>query len=332
MTILVTGASGFTGAHLLRRLAADGHRVRALVRTVPAEPPDPAVEWFRGDITDAASVDRAVRGVRKIFHLAAVYRIAGVRDHVYHDVHVRGTGNILESAVRHDVERVVHCSTVGIHGHIEVPPADETYRFAPGDIYQVTKLLGEQAVWDCRARTGLAVSVVRPTPIYGPGDARLAKLFRIACRRRPVILGDGRILYHMVYVDDLVEGFVLAGEKDAAVGEAFILGGEERVTLLTLIERIRAAMGLEPSPVLRLPAAPFQWIGSACEAVCAPFGIEPPIYRRRVDFFTKSRSFDISKAKRLLGYRPKVELKDGLARTGHAYVESGLLRRSGEKL
>lgn len=326
MRIVVTGGTGFTGSRLVSRLVSEGHEVRILAKGgSPPPTPNGGPEVVSGDICDPAAVDQAVRGAQKVFHLAAAYRTAGIEDSVYHDIHVLGTANVMESALRHGVERVIHCSTVGVHGHISVPPADETHPFAPGDIYQETKMLGEQTAWRYHREKGLPVSVVRPTAIYGPGDLRLLKLFKIAARNHPTILGNGQIFYHMVYVDDLVQGFLLAAEKQEAVGEAFIVGGEECLSLLALIGLIREVLGLQPASVRRLPAAPFQWAGSLCEKVCVPFGIDPPIYRRRVDFFTKSRSFDISKAKRLLGYRPAVPLRDGLAVTGNAYREAGLL-------
>ena len=326
MKVLVTGGTGFTGAYLSRRLVERGDNVRVLAR----KPDSPAlasldVEVVRGTVEDVEAVKSAVRGVERVYHLAAAYRSAGIANRAYHSIHVTGTENVMEAALRQGVSRVVHCSTVGVHGHIDDPPADETYRFATGDVYQETKLLGEQVAWRYYRERGLPVSVIRPTPIYGPGDLRLLKLFKIACRTHPVILGNGKVYYHMVYVQDLVQGFLLAGEKKEAVGESFIVGGEECVTLEDLIGLIREVMGLHDAGIIKLPAAPLQWAGSICERLCVPIGIEPPIYRRRVDFFTKSRSFDISKAKRLLGYEPKTDLRAGLKQTGMAYRESGLL-------
>jgi nucleoside-diphosphate-sugar epimerase len=303
-----------------------GDNVRVLARKLDS----PAlagldVEVVRGSVEDVEAVKSAVSGVDRVYHLAAAYRSAGIANQAYHSIHVKGTENVMEAALRQGVSRVVHCSTVGVHGHIDHPPAAETYRFSPGDVYQETKLIGEQVAWRYYRERGLPVSVIRPTAIYGPGDLRLLKLFKIAFRTRPIILGNGKVYYHMVYVQDLVQGFLLAGEKKEAVGESFIVGGEECLALEDLIGLIREVMGLHETGVIKLPAAPLQWAGSICERLCVPFGIEPPIYRRRVDFFTKSRSFDISKAKRLLGYEPKTDLRAGLKQTGMAYRESGLL-------
>jgi nucleoside-diphosphate-sugar epimerase len=128
----------------------------------------------------------------------------------------------------------------------------------------------------------------------------------------------------MVHVDDLVRGLRLLGTHPKAVGEIFILGGESYLKLSELTAMIAAAAHVPP-PRLRLPARPFQLIGSLVEKLCVPFGIEPPIHRRRVDFYTKSRAFSIEKAKRLLGYRPEVKLGDGIRETFDWYVANGYI-------
>jgi dihydroflavonol-4-reductase len=161
---------------------------------------------------------------------------------------------------------------------------------------------------------GIEVTIVRPSGIYGPGDRRLLKLFGGIARRRFPMLGNGEIYYHLTYIDDLVEGFLLCGEHPAAANRTYILAGGEVTTLNELLRIVAEVAGVRP-PGLHLPVWPF-WIAAAvCEAICVPLGIEPPLYRRRVDFYTKSRAFDISRARRELGYAPRVGLKDGISRT-----------------
>ncbi len=322
--VLVTGATGFTGSHLVRALVHHGHPVRVLVRSAArARQALPrGVEIIEGDLTSRTAVEQAVRGAHTIYHLAAMYREAKHRDEDYEAVHVGATRLLLDAARSMEVRRFVHCSTVGVHGHIEAPPADEEAPYGPGDIYQQTKLDGEQLARSYHDSEGLGVTVARPTAIYGPGDTRLLKLFRMIARRRFVFLGRADIFYHMVHVDDLVRGLYLLGTHPRAPGEVFILGGERYHTLREITAIIADAEGV-PRPWLRLPARPFQLLGSLCEKLCIPLGIEPPIHRRRVDFFTKSRAFTIDKAKRQLGYRPAIELRRGIASTLAAYLASG---------
>ncbi len=322
MRVLVTGAAGFTGGHLARALARRGYQVRALVRTAAPELRDAAVETVTGDLRDRASLARAAEGIEVIYHIAAIYRQAGLRAEEYRSVNAGAVRSVIEAGAAGGVRRVVHCSTVGVHGDVEHPPANEEAPLRPGDIYQESKLEGERVAREAAADTGVEVVVARPTGIYGPGDRRLLKLFRGVARRRFVILGDGRIYYHLTYIDDLVEGFRLCAEVPAAAGRTYILAGGEVTTLNELAGLIAEEAGVAP-PSLHLPVWPFWLAGAACEALCAPFGLEPPIYRRRVDFFTKSRAFDIGRARAELGYAPAVSLREGIRRTLAWYRNAG---------
>jgi dihydroflavonol-4-reductase len=322
---LVTGATGFTGSHLVQDLVRSGQSVRALARnpgrarSLPAE-----AEVMTGDITDPSVVERAVKGCDVVYHLAASFREAGIPDSRYREVHVDATRRLLEAARAEGVTRFVHCSTIGVHSHIANPPADETCPHQPGDIYQQTKSEGERAALDFAREHGFPLSVVRPATIYGPGDLRLLKLFRAIARRRFAMIGRGEVFLHMVHVDDLVRGFRLAAERPEAIGEVFIIAGDQYVTLNELSERIARVWNVPP-PRLHLPVWPFYLAGALCEAVCVPLRVEPPIFRRRVAFFTKSRGFTIDKARRLLGYEPQVDLQAGLQQTAAWYRQQGFV-------
>jgi nucleoside-diphosphate-sugar epimerase len=282
------------------------------------------IEPSIGALEDRTSLVRAVKDAEIVYHIAAVYRQAGIPATTYRKVNVTAVGELIELAAEAGVRRVVLCSTVGVHGDVEHPPATEDAPLRPGDIYQTTKLEGERVARQTASRTGIGVTIVRPSGIYGPGDRRLLKLFRGIARKRFVVLGSGDIFYHLTYIDDLVEGFRLCGEMPAAAGRTYILAGGEVTTLNELMTLIAREAGVSP-PRWRLPVWPFWLAGAACEAVCVPLGIEPPLYRRRVDFFTKSRAFDISRARSELGYAPHVGLREGIQRTLTWYRERGWL-------
>ena len=325
-TILVTGATGFTGGNLARRLVAHGNTVRALVRD-PAKAKELAasgIDVRGGQLTSLDDVVAAARGCDQIHHIAAVFRTAGHADSHYRDVNVGGTQNVLEAARRLDCERVVHCSTGGVHGHIANPPADECYAFCPGDIYQRTKLEGELIASEA-ARRGQRVVIFRPGPIYGEGDLRFLKLYRAISRGVFVMIGSGRPKLHMVHIDDLVDGIMLCGSVEAAVGETFILAGPEAPTLNEITGHIARSLGVSP-PRWRIPVWPVMTAGLLCESICVPLHIDPPLHRRRVAFFTHHREFDCSKAVRLLGYAPKVSAAEGIGRTAEWYRAAGYLR------
>jgi len=326
MRNLVTGAGGFTGKALVKKLLEKGEPTRALVRDTSdyADIKQLGAEISIGNVKCKASVDKAVEGIDRVYHIAALFREAGYPDEEYYSVNLEGTRNLLDASVAAGVKRFVHCSTIGVCGDIKNPPADETAPYAPGDIYQITKLEGEKLALSYAREGKLPVVVVRPASIYGPGDIRLLKMFRMINKGRFVVLGSGRPFFHPVYIDDLVDGFILCAQSDQSVGEVFIIAGEEYVTLNELFSIIADKLGVKP-PKLHLPAWPFQALGTLTEKICIPLGIEPPIYRRRVDFFTKSRSFSIDKAKRILGFQPKFDLSQGIENTVRWYREHNLL-------
>jgi dihydroflavonol-4-reductase len=326
-TVLVTGATGFTGGHLARTLAGQGLRVRVLVRD-PAKAPDlcatPGIEACQGDLKDPAARAHAVEGVTTVYNIAAIYRQAGVPTAEYRAINTEAPAELVLAAARAGARRVVHCSTVGVHGDVERPPANEDAPLRPGDVYQDTKLEGERAARAAAEAGGIELVIARPSGIYGPGDRRLLKLFRGVARRRFPVLGSGEIYYHLTYIDDLVGGFRLCGTVPGAAGRTYILAGGEVGTLNELMALVAEEAGVKP-PSLRLPVWPFWAAGAICEAICVPLGIEPPLYRRRVDFFTKSRAFDIGRARAELGFAPQVGLREGIRRTLEWYRAAGWL-------
>ena len=327
MRTLVTGATGFTGGHLAHALRRQGRDVRAIVRTEDARSAALAaagIEVCHGDLRDAASLRRALGGIDIVYNIGANYRQASAGRDDYYAVNAAAVATLVELAAATGVRRVVHCSTVGVHGDVEHPPANEDAPLRPGDEYQRSKLEGERLGREAAARYDVELVIARPSGIYGPGDRRLLKLFRGVSRRTFVTLGAGDIFYHLTYVDDLVEGFRLCGEVSGAAGRTYILAGGDVTPLNELVRRIAAAAGVRP-PSLRAPVWPFWVAGALCEAVCVPLRIEPPIYRRRVDFFTKSRAFDIARARRELGYSPQVGLDEGIRLTLAWYREQGWL-------
>jgi dihydroflavonol-4-reductase len=328
--VLVTGATGFTGGHLAATLARRGHSVRALVRPKSLEKfrrsplAAQGIEPLGGDLTDANAVARAAEGVEVVYHIAATYREAGQRDEAYRAVNVAGTQHVLDAAARGGARRVVHCSTGGVHGHVAHPPANEDAPFNPGDVYQETKLEAEKLAAEYGRTHALEVVVARPIGIYGPGDLRFLKMFRGLARGRFPMLGAGDVFYHLTYIDDLVEGFRLCGEVPAAAGRTYLLAGPRYTTLTELVALIAKELNVKP-PRVHLPVWPFWTAGLLCEGVCIPLGIEPPLYRRRVDFYTKSRAFDTTRARTELGYAPQVDLEQGVRRTAQWYRDQKLL-------
>ena len=326
MKALVTGANGFTGSYLTKNLLKRGYSIKALVRrnsnldSLNGLP----IEFFHADLAKD-SLDGLMDDIDIVFHIAAAYRIENVPHKYFWDVNVEGTRKLLQEAKKANVKRFVHSSTVGVQGEIKNPPAKEEDPYGPGDYYQESKVEGEKLALEFFQKESMPGTVVRPVGIYGPGDMRFFKLFKFINSGKFRMIGNGKVLYHLTFVEDLAEGIALAGEKSEALGEIFTIGGDGYLTLSELVKKIARVLNKPVPGKMRIPVWPVWFSGLLCEIACKPLGITPPIFRRRVDFFIKDRAFDISKAKRLLGYQPKISLDEGLKITADWYKEKGLL-------
>jgi dihydroflavonol-4-reductase len=334
MRLLVTGGTGFIGSHLAlegRRRGADVAALGLVDR--PEERSNVAlleaagVTVMPGSITDGALCARAAAGATHIFHLAVAMREGGKRDEFFERVNLDGTRYLLEAAAAQRVERFVYCSTIGIYGHRVPGVSREDTPLAPGNIYERTKVAAEALVREMGASQGVPFVILRPADVYGPRDQRLLKLFRGVSRGSFPLFGAGDGRRHMVYVDDVVSAFFAACERSEAVGESVIVAGPEVCTLRQLIETVRQAVG-SPRYGRHLPLAPMLAAAAVVEDVCTLLHLDPPIYRRRMDFFRTDSAFDTSRARRLLGWTPRVGLTEGVARTAEDYRRSGLLQEA----
>jgi nucleoside-diphosphate-sugar epimerase len=312
----------------VRKLCQGGVKVRAIARASSntRELDDLDIEWIRGDVFDEATVNEAVRGVEYIFHLAAAYREARYGDDYYHKVHVVSTQLLARSALEMPgFKRFVHVSTVGVHGHIDEPPANESYRFAPGDVYQNSKAEAELWVREFADREHLPYTVIRPAAILGPGDRRLLKIFRMALWKLFPMLGSGKGLYHLIHVEDLTDALILAATHPKAQGEVFICGNVEPIGTAGIARTVARYYGRKLK-VIRVPVWPFFLAADVMAAICKPLGIEPPLHRRRVAFYTKDRAFDTRKIRETLGWQPRYSNQTGLEQTARWYLEQGWVR------
>jgi nucleoside-diphosphate-sugar epimerase len=324
--VLVTGGNGFLGRYLVARMSEIGHNVRIFAR------PKKEANWntisetnvYWGDIRDAGAVDRATAGVDQVIHLVSNFRKGGSDKKDAYNINVVGTENVMKAATKYKVKQFIHCSTIGVHGNVLEIPADENTAYNPSDLYQETKLLAEKRVWDFFKQNTLPTTVIRPISMLGPGDLRMLKLFRMIKKRRFIIVGNGKAFFQPAYIDDVVQGFIRCLGNDKAVGEVFIIGGEEYLPLTDLFRLIAEELGVAP-PKIKVPLTPVLWLATLCEGICIPLGIEPPLHRRRVSFFQNNRAFSIEKAKTGLGFQPEVTLREGIRRTIQWYENKGWL-------
>jgi nucleoside-diphosphate-sugar epimerase len=327
MRILITGATGFIGSRLALRARELEHEVIAtgLVRT-GAESANrqrlaaAGIEVLATDLETLANTPAAWRGIDVVIHLAAAQHEMNVPDAHFRKVNVEGTRRLLDVA-RQVGAFFLYGSTIGVYGARD-GLLDESTSTGPDNIYGQTKLEAERVVL---AQAGeQRVAVIRITETYGPGDQRLLKLFKAIKNGRFVVVGNGRNLHHPIYIDDLVELLLLAASSEAAAGQVILSAGKEAVTTNRMIKAISAAVARHP-PRLRIPLTPVAAAAFMLETTLRPLGIQPPLHRRRLDFFRKSFRLHSSKAHQLLGFIPKVGFDEGALRAACWYEHVGEL-------
>jgi len=327
MKTLVTGGTGFTGKALVKRLLDTGHEVVALdykegIKT--QELRDWGAEVVIGSVVDKETVRKCMKGVDVVQHLAAAFRELDVPNSYYEEVNVGGTRNTLQAAFEEGVKKFIYCSTCGVHGNIDNPPAGEDAPIQPADYYQRTKYEAEPVVNEYH-RKGMKTSIIRPAAIYGPGDPeRFMMIFKRVSTGSFPMFGSGKTLYHPVYIDNLIDAHMLAMEDGKGDGEVYLIADERAVEIEELVRRVGKAMDIDVN-IRHYPVTPLVIAGHICEKICKPFHITPPIFPRRVDWYRQNRSFKIDKAKRDLGWEPKIDLDEGLRRTAEWYKKEGFI-------
>ncbi len=324
--ILVTGGTGFTGSCLVDRLLKRGHKVIALdvTKGYADEIKKNGAKVVFGSVCNKKLVNKLMKNIDVVFHVAAVFNQISASNKDYWDVNVNGTKVVLEAALKHNVKKFINCSTCGVHGAVKQIPANENAPLTPDDYYQYTKLQGELLATEFFKKNNMAGVTIRPGGIYGPRDPRFLRLFKTIKNGKFIMFGNGNVYYHLCYIDNLVDAFELAMSKKEAIGNTYLIADEKYVAIKDFVAEIAKVLNA-PAPRRRIPVWPVWFAGLLCEIACKPFGIEPPLFRRRVAFFVNNRAFDISKAKRELGYKPRVSFSEGVTRTAEWYQENNFL-------
>lgn len=323
----MTGGTGFTGSRLSEYLIDKGHSVSILDNQKGILYDYLIKKGARitiGSVTDRRTVKKTLDNIEVVFHLAASFRQINATKKTYWDVNVEGTRILCEEALKKPIKKLVYCSTQGVHGDIKNPPGTEDSPIVPVDYYQYTKYEGEKVVREFTAK-GLKSVIIRPTAIYGPGDPeRFFYLFRFVKKGRFYMFGNGKALYHPVYIDNLNDGFYAAWKSDKINAETYIIADEQYFSIKELVKKISQAMNKKVK-FIKLPFLPLYILACLCEFICMPFKISPPLFRRRVDWYRQNRAFKIDKARREINYNPAVGIEEGLKRTAKWYKDNNYL-------
>jgi nucleoside-diphosphate-sugar epimerase/2-polyprenyl-3-methyl-5-hydroxy-6-metoxy-1,4-benzoquinol methylase len=331
LNILITGGTGFIGSRLAIKCWERGDTVRIYAQeNTDAERAnsqhlrDKGAEIILGSMTDPDRISRAVEDIDVVFHLAAAQHEANISNQIFYDVNVSGTRNIIEASIKSGVKRFVHGSTIGVYGDSD-SPLNESSPCNPDNIYGQTKLEGEKLALSYKDR--IPLTVIRISETYGPGDRRLLKLFKIINKNSFFMIGDGKNLHQLIYVDDLVSGMLKASESEKALGEIILLVGEKPITTNDMVNSIARALNARILS-FKAPLLPLLGLAWILESILRPLGIQPPLHRRRMDFFKKNYSFSTTKAWDLLAFSPRYSFEQGTLESAQWYKDEGLLKGS----
>ncbi|MBA5865690.1 MAG: NAD-dependent epimerase/dehydratase family protein [Nitrospira sp. CR1.3] len=333
MNVLVTGATGFIGRHLIERLTSENVHVRALA--LPSEETAsldrPGVEIVRGDVLDNQSLQRAASNCQWIFHLAARTESSGPSRKDLEEVNVQGTANVAQAAVVAGVERLVFCSSGALYGRdIRNRAINEMTKPIPDSPYGRSKFMAERILLTRHQHDRLSVVLARTSAVLGPGAMSWLNLFRTVAKGQFRLIGDGQNYHHVADIKDIVEGLILCASVKGIEGQTYILAGEQPVCLRGLVQTIADEVGAPRLPA-NLPAGPFRLYETASRRLFACTGYRLP-RADRIDLYLGDRAFDLSQSSRVLGYRPTVGTKEAVHRTAAWFKNHGYLERAGKAI
>jgi dihydroflavonol-4-reductase len=329
MRIFLTGGSGFIGSRLAPLAVQSGHAVTVVT------PVNNAHEKARCDaltqagikvvvapLEDSATIARELQDQDVVIHLAAAQHEAQAPESYFHKVNVDGTRTLLDLASKAGIKRFVHGSTIGVYGSAAAGSLNEDSPLAPDNPYGRTKAAAETVVRE--HNSPMEWTIVRISETYGPADMRLLKLFKGVKKGRFPVLGDGKNLHQVIYVDDLSRGLLAACISASAPKQTVVLAGSEKITTNDMVNAVRDAVGSNKN-VPHVPIWPFVAAAHVFEATFSPLGLKPPLHRRRLDFFRKSFYFSNERAETVLNFRPRVSFHTGARNTAQWYEANGFL-------
>lgn len=330
MKVLVTGAAGFLGGHLVDMLVERGDEVRAMVR--PVEDAShlrtlSGVEIVHGDMTDPESLKRAVQGVQRVYNVAAKTGPWGLED-VYRAINVQGLADLIHASLVAGVERIVHTSSITVYGHHLQGLVTEEHPYqAEDNPYSRTKIAGEKLIANLVKDQGAPVVIVRPGWIYGPRDnASFGRFVALVESGKGFLIGSGQNIVPVVYVRDVAQGLIQAGDAgNEAIGRAYTLANDQRVTQANYLNTI--ADYLHVSHLSRhYPYGALYAAGRTAELLWTALGRRksspPPVTTYGITLLGGDQQFSIEKARRELGYAPEYDIQRGLSEGVRWYLEA----------
>jgi len=320
MRVLVTGATGFVGSHLVEKLDAKNIQLNVLVRQKWS---NSLPMWLHnsniiyGDLTDISCVNEAVNGVDVVIHSASLLGRwqSEFPEHYYSKVNVDGTKNLINASMAEGVTHFIYLSTAGVMGRLVNMPADETHPFLPVYPYEKSKCFAELALRKAIVTKNFPATIVRATHIYGPRDKNTLKIFKVIKKTQIFpLIGGGNNLFQPLYIEDLIKALILCLENPKmSIGETYLVAGKDVLTYRDFILLSAKALGIS---VMNIPLSVTiaNLLASATETVCHGLNIEPPLTHSRVEFFSRDQIYTIKKIYKSIGFFPETSIATGLNR------------------
>lgn len=322
MIAFITGATGFIGSNLIEALKKDHWTIRILAK---GKVRIKGVEVIYGDITNKDVISHGVNGADVVFNLAAILPHQRKTKEEYFNINVGGVKNIIEACLKYKVKRLVHVSTVGIYGDSGLKIVNERSPRKLSDYYSQSKAKAEDLIFDYIKKYKLKATIIRPTIAFGPHDKRpgFSNLFKLVHNRMFIPVGDGKNYLHTIYVKNLSYALILAATSKNALGEDFIIGDDPCPTIGKIIKEIYQAEGIK-APKIYLPVFFARVIAKVFD-ITTKLGLPAPLNSKRLAFITENRRYSIDKAKKILGFKPKVGLSKAIKQTHRWYKQNGYL-------
>lgn len=324
MNILVTGATGFIGTHLVRRLLEEKHQITCVVRKPADEKPfHGQVKIVTSDLRNLEDKGSMMVGIDVVIHLAAQLGHYGIPYEYYYEVNCRASVTLAKMSVQHGVKQFILCSAPFVVG-LEGRNTKEDEPYAPSNEYAETKMLAEKGVIEvCQGK--IAYTILRPSFVYGVGDVRRTALYRSIKHRRFVLTTSGKSYLQPSYITDIVEGFMISILNPRAYNEIFNIGAEKDCTAKEYLDCIAESVGTKLIHI-NIGYGLSVFIANTIDGIYKfLFKKQAFVTKGRIDFLAKDHSCDITKAKTMLGYSPKVSVAEGIERSVRWAEEQGYL-------
>ena len=315
MNILVTGATGFIGKHLVRRLSEEGYNVKCLIRAtsdISELEGLKGVDFVRKNLI--GDLENVCRNITVVIHLAAQLGAWDADKEMYVAANVKATENILKDSIKNNTEQFIFCSTPGVQG-LGKRAAKEEYKYNPGGLYEQTKVFAEKSVVQICRNSAIKYTIIRPDFVYGDGDIRRVGLYRSIKSGKFILTSNGKSFIHPTYIEDVIDGLLITITNERAYNEIFNIAAEQDLHVEEYLETIARKLGVKLKRFY-IPYTLSMVLAFTMEQLInKTFGKESIVTRSKIRFLSLDHSSDITKAKKVLGYKPKYNIDEGLEKT-----------------